>query len=291
TTFTNGGQVRRIAFVGSANRAPAAVGNATPTNGPVPLPVAFSGNESSDPDSDPLSFEWDFGDGTPPIGASETAHLYGTAGTFIARLRVDDGRGGSDTTSVRLDPGHSPPEVRITSPAPGTRFRVGQAITLSGQAVDEAGLRLPDAALRWSVRLHHDTHTHPFLDPTAGNGIVIVTPAPENLPATTTSFLEVRLTATDARGLSQTITQELRPWLVRLRFATRPRGFRLRIQGTMLRAPKDIVSWPGYPLHVDAPKQIKNGKARRFLKWSDGRKRRHIIRTPSKRRTYRAFFD
>ena len=291
TTFTNGGQVRRIAFVGSANRAPAAVGNATPTNGPVPLPVAFSGNESSDPDGDPLAFEWDFGDGTPPAGASETAHLYGTAGTFIARLRVDDGRGGSDTTSVRIDSGHSPPQIRLTSPAPGTLFRVGQAITLSGHAVDEAGLVLPDTALRWSVRLHHDTHTHPFLDPTAGNGMVIVTPAPEDLPATTTSFLEVRLTATDARGLSQTITQELRPWLVRLRFATRPMGLRLRIQGTMLRAPKDIVSWPGYQIHVDAPKQIKNGKARRFLKWSDGRKRRHIIRTPSKRRTYRAFFD
>ena len=290
TTF-HGGQVRRIAFVGSANRAPAAVGNATPTNGPVPLPVAFSGNESSDPDGHPLAFEWDFGDGTPPIGASETAHLYATAGTFIARLRVDDGRGGSDTTSVRIDPGHSPPKTRITSPVASTLFRVGQAITLSGQAVDEAGLVLPDTALRWSVRLHHDTHTHPFLDPTAGNGMVIVTPAPEDLPATTTSFLEVRLTATDARGLSQTITQELRPRLVRLRFATRPRGLKLRIQGTMLRAPKDIVSWPGYAIHVDAPKQIKNGKARRFLKWSDGRKRRHIIRTPSKRRTYRAFFD
>jgi hypothetical protein len=164
-------------------------------------------------------------------------------------------------------------------------------MTLRGHAVDEAGLRLPDPALRWSVRLHHDTHTHPFLDPTAGNGIVIVTPAPEDLPATTTSFLEVRLTATDARGLSQTITRELRPRLVRLRFATRPRGLQLRIQGTMLRAPQNIVSWPGYRIHVDAPKQIKEGKARRFLKWSDGRKRRHIIRTPPKRRTYRAFFD
>ncbi len=291
TTFTNGGQVRRIAFVGSANRAPAAVGNATPTNGPVPLPVAFSANESSDPDGDPLAFEWDFGDGTPPIGVNETAHVYGTAGTFIARLRVDDGRGGSDTTSVRIDPGHSPPEVYITSPAPGTLFRVGQAITLNGHAVDETGLRLPDTALRWSVLLHHDTHTHPFLDPTAGNGIVIVTPAPEDLPATTTSFLEVRLTATDGRGLSQTITQELRPRLVRLRFATRPGGLKLRIQGTMLRAPQNIVSWPGYPIHVDAPKQIKKGQVRRFLKWSHGHKRRHIIRTPSKRRTYRAFFD
>jgi glucose/arabinose dehydrogenase len=290
TTF-HGGQVRRIAFVGSVNRAPAAVGNATPTNGPVPLPVAFSANESSDPDGDPLAFEWDFGDGTPPIGASETGHVYGTTGIFVARLRVDDGRGGSDTTSVRIDPGHFLPEAHITSPAPGTRFRVGQAITLSGHAVDETGLRLPDPALRWTVRLHHDTHTHPFLDPTTGNGIVIVTPAPEDLPATTTSFLEVRLTATDARGLSQTITRELRPRLVRLRFATRPRALQLRIQGTMLRAPQNIVSWLAYRIHVDAPKQIRKGKVWRFLEWSDGRKRRHIIRTPSKRRTYRAFFD
>ncbi len=286
------GQVRRIAFVGaSANRAPVAVGAATPTSGQVPLAVAFSGNESSDPDGDPLAFEWDFGDGTPPVGASETAHLYATAGTFIAKLRVDDGRGGTDTTSHRIDPGHVPPEARITSPAPDTLFRVGQAITLCGHAVDEAGILLPDPALRWTVRVHHDTHTHPFLDPTAGNDIVIVSPGPEDLPATTTSFLEVRLTATDARGLSQTITQELRPQLIRLRFDTRPRGLKLRIQGAMLRAPKTIVSWPGYRIHVDAPQQIRKGKARRFLKWSDGRKRRHIITTPSKRRTYRAFFD
>ncbi|MDQ3774871.1 MAG: hypothetical protein M3461_11160 [Pseudomonadota bacterium] len=83
----------------------------------------------------------------------------------------------------------------------------------------------------------------------------------------------------------------MRPRLVRLRFDTHPRGLRLRIQGTMLRAPQNIISWPGYPIHVDTPKQIKKGKVRRFLKWSDGRKRRHIIRTPSKRRPYRAFFD
>jgi len=56
---------------------------------------------------------------------------------------------------------------------------------------------------------------------------------------------------------------------------------KLRIQGTMLRAPKNIVSWPGYRIHVDAPKQIQNGKARQFQKWSHGRKRQHIIRTYS----------
>ncbi len=288
--FPNG-QVRRIAFVGTANRNPQAVGQATPTSGPTPLQVAFSGRESTDADGDPLSFVWDFGDGTPPVSVREITHTYETSGAFTATLRVDDGHGGTDTDSIRIDPGHTPPLVRIDSPAPDLRFRVGQAITLSGHAVDEAGHALPDAELQWTVRLHHDTHTHPFLDPTPGNGISIVTPRPEDLPAATTSFLEIRLTATDARGLSHTVTQELRPRLVTLKFITEPRRLKLRIQGTTLRAPQRIVSWPRYRIQVAAPKQMVKGQAKRFRAWSNGRARRHTITTPSKARSYRAFFD
>jgi glucose/arabinose dehydrogenase len=291
TTFANGGQVRRLAFVGSANRAPTAIGNASPATGAVPLEVRFSAGQSTDPDGDPLAVEWDFGDGAAPVAAVETAHVYGTGGTFFATLRVDDGRGGSDSDSFRIDPGHTPPVITITSPSPSARFRVGQAFTLSARAIDEAGQRLPDAALSWTVRLHHDTHTHPFLAPMPGNDIAIVAPAPEGLPAVRTSFLEIWLTATDTRGLSQTVIQELRPRLVRLRFATDPKRLKLRVHGTTIRAPKTIASWPGFQIQIAAPRQAASGKTRSFRKWSDGRGRRHRITTPAKGRAYKAFFD
>ena len=56
--------------------------------------------------------------------------------------------------------------------------------------------------LTWVVILHHNTHTHPFLDATPGNDIPIVGPPPEDLAAVRTSYLEIQLTATNSRGLS-----------------------------------------------------------------------------------------
>src|SRR4029434_4789470 len=38
--YLNGGEVRRIAFTGTANRAPTAVAAANPTSGPAPLDVS-----------------------------------------------------------------------------------------------------------------------------------------------------------------------------------------------------------------------------------------------------------
>ena len=41
--YLNGGEVRRIAFTGTANRAPTAVATANKTSGPTPLAVGFDG--------------------------------------------------------------------------------------------------------------------------------------------------------------------------------------------------------------------------------------------------------
>ena len=38
-------------------------------------------------------------------------------------------------------------------------------------------------SLSWTVLLHHDAHTHPFLGPVTGNNIVFNGPAPEDLAA------------------------------------------------------------------------------------------------------------
>jgi glucose/arabinose dehydrogenase len=91
TTYNNGGQVRRISYTGSANRTPIARASANPTSGPVPLSVAFKGNTSTDADGDPLTYGWDFGDGTAHSTSVNPSHTYTTAGTYTATLRVSDG--------------------------------------------------------------------------------------------------------------------------------------------------------------------------------------------------------
>jgi PKD repeat protein len=50
----------------------------------------------SDPDGDPISFSWDFGDGATATGAA-ASHDYTTSGSYTITLVADDGHGGTVT--------------------------------------------------------------------------------------------------------------------------------------------------------------------------------------------------
>lgn len=96
--------VTSFLLLGSAGLAQAPTVNHPPTadpNGPytgyVGYPVTFDGTGSSDPDGDPLSYEWDFGDGSLPVPDTPTpSHTYSVAATYTVQLTVTDGRGGMD---------------------------------------------------------------------------------------------------------------------------------------------------------------------------------------------------
>jgi hypothetical protein len=204
---------------------------------------------------------------------------------------VDDGRGGVDTTSVRIDAGNHPPAPVISSPATSHRFYVGEPIILDASATDPEDGALPETALSWEVIRHHDTHTHPFLPPTTGTGLQVTAPAPEDIYGTTTSYLEIFLTATDSRGLSRTVSQELRPHLVDIIFDTAPPGLRLEVAGSSIVAPATVTSWDGWQVPVNAPDQVDpSGQGATFVSWSDGGARSHEVATPSAPATYTATF-
>ncbi len=109
------------------NRNPVAQGTATPTSGPAPLTVAFSAAGSSDPDGDPLTFTWAFGDGTT-AGGITTSHTYPTGGTFAASVTVSDGRGGTSVRPFTIAVG-APPAPQITLATSVT----GAQVLLDGQ--------------------------------------------------------------------------------------------------------------------------------------------------------------
>ena len=85
--------------------------NQSPTadpNGPYlsPLEICFDGTGSSDPDGDPLAYDWDFGDGNTGTGATP-CHTYAEAGIYDVCLTVNDDMVDSDqvcTSAVIYDP-------------------------------------------------------------------------------------------------------------------------------------------------------------------------------------------
>jgi hypothetical protein len=52
-----------------------------------------------DPNADPLTYTWDFGDGQSGEGATVT-HTFTTAGPFLVTVTVSDGRGGLATSAI-----------------------------------------------------------------------------------------------------------------------------------------------------------------------------------------------
>lgn len=73
----------------NANRAPV-VDTGGPYSGVPNVPIQFDGTASSDPDGDPLTFVWTFGDGKSATGPTP-AHTYTAAGVYSVGLNVSDG--------------------------------------------------------------------------------------------------------------------------------------------------------------------------------------------------------
>jgi PKD repeat protein len=272
-----GGTIRRIRYF-SQNQPPVADATANPTNGPAPLTVAFDGTASSDPDGDALTYAWDLdGDGAFDDGAAATASFtYTIPGTYTARLSVTDPSGASDTSPITISVGNTPPTVVIDSPAAGTTWKVGDVITFSGHATDPQDGALGTSALEWSLVLQHcpstchEHHVQSFTGTASGSFV-----APDHEYP---SHLELRLTATDSGGLSDTKSIRLDPQTVDLSFGSSPTGLTLAVGSTSQPAPFTRTAILGSTLSVSAPSpQASGGTTYEFVRWSDGGAQTHNI--------------
>ena len=184
-TYTNGGEIRRVSHSTSENGAPNAAVTADPTYGAtLPLKVNFDASESNDPNDDPLTYIWNFGDGaTKETTSPTTTHEYTSGGAYTATLKVRDSFGVvSAAEEVRVYPGNTPPEPAFEAPAQDFRFTVGEEVTISGSATDAEDPG--PVELSWKVLQHHNgSHAHPYNNGT-GSEITVKAPPPEELDAT-----------------------------------------------------------------------------------------------------------
>jgi glucose/arabinose dehydrogenase len=285
-----GGRILRYVYNG-VNNPPTAAIKTDVTSGPLPLTVQFDGRPSSDVEGGTLTYAWDLdGDGDFDDAATATAtKTYDTKGTVTARLRVVDGQGAADTAEVTIKPGYSPPTATITAPGSGTRWRVGDAIGFAGTATDAEDGALPGTAYDWTVIMHHcpggGCHEHQITHFTGASGTFN---APDHeFPA----WVEVRLTVTDADGLTATASRRLDPRTADITVAGSPAGLTLGLQDISGTAPLTRTSIVGSTVSVAAPQpQVLSTGLYQFSSWSDGGAAAHDIVAPAVNTTYTATF-
>ena len=280
------GELYRIAPSGG-NRTPEAAASATPDNGEAPLEVAFSSEGSADPDGDPLTYAWDFGDGGTSTEA-DPVHTYVEEGVYEATLTVSDGDK-SAVASVEVQAGNTRPEAVILTPEAGLHYDGGDVVAFSGSASDPEDGALGAAALSWTVQFHHADHVHPFYGPAEGSatGEITIPTAPHGADNT---FYRITLTATDAGGLTDTAFVDVHPNLVDVTIGTDPPGLAFTLDGRPSgQTTKRMVVGTQYVLDAASP-QYAGEERYRFDAWSTGADRQHVFTAPEADTTVTAEF-
>ena len=65
----------------------------------VALTCTFSSVGTADPNGDPITYLWNFGDGTATSTTANPSHTYLAAGTYTVTLTVTDGWGDAASTT------------------------------------------------------------------------------------------------------------------------------------------------------------------------------------------------
>jgi hypothetical protein len=154
---------------------------------------------------------------------------------------------------------------------------VGTGYRLTGSATDPEDGALPASSLSWTVVKVHDTHTHPFLGPIAGNDVAFTAPAPEDLTAATNSYLRI------------TLTRNFQPRKVAVTLATSPAGRTVTANGQPLTGVSTVTAWAGYGISLGVPAQTDaDGTLWGYSGWSDGGAQNHTFTTPASATTVTA---
>lgn len=298
------GAIHRIAY---APGAPTARLEADHPWGSVeggPLKVTLDASASSDPNKDPLTFDWDLdGNGTFETPGGETKKLEFTEkeleeeekeGEDLNRtvaVRVSDGKL-SSVARVTLYPGDEPPEPTIEAPKPTDTWGVGQKITLISSAIEFGGEHVSGLGRYWSVRLAHcptgpeNCHKHP-LQVFAGLPEASFLAPEHDYP----SYIEITLRVTDERGLAASKTLSIYPRTVALEMESDPSGIPLTAGLSVGPAPFSLTAIEGSHVAVSAPQTAQlGGKTYTWQGWSDGGARAHTV-LADKSGTYRATYS
>ncbi len=271
----------------TGNQIPVAVASADVTQGQDPLTVNFSSNGTYDPDNDPLTYSWNFGDGTSSTQANPSK-TYPNKGTYIVQLTVSDPTHQAQATPITIQVG-TPPTVHVDSPTDGAIYHAGDTINFSGSGTDAQGNALPDSAFTTEIVFHHQTHTHPFYGPfQQRTGSTVIPTFGESSPDT---WYEIKITGTDSNNLSTTAHANIYPQKIWATYNTSTPGLQILLDGQPTDTPLTVQQVVGFRRQLSVvPVQQQNGNYYQFTDWSDTGSINHTVTTPANDFTLTANF-
>jgi glucose/arabinose dehydrogenase len=273
------GSIHRVEYF-SNNQPPIAKLTADPEWGTdASLEAHLDASESSDPDGDPLAYEWDLdGDGEfdSPSSESTKTETYEGPASHEVSVRVVDPHGGSSVDRVTVYPGETPPQPQILTPSEDFAWGVGDEIEFEGEASDAHDGELPATSLDWSARLLHCPDAcHPHSLPASPAVAAGSLRAPDHDYPT---WIELTLTAKDSRGLSGSVTVKIKPRTVDLAIDSEPSGLNLGAGLTAAATPFVLRAIEDSNVTLVAPQsQGLEGLMYTWLGWSDGGERVHQV--------------
>lgn len=119
----------RVEYNGG-NRAPKAHITVNKTTGPLPFTIKASAGETVDPDKDPLTYVWHFGDNPPKeTKTPEADFTFNTAGENEIYVEVKDDKGAvTKSASIPVYAGNETPELKIVIEPQATFYFPGKPI-------------------------------------------------------------------------------------------------------------------------------------------------------------------
>jgi glucose/arabinose dehydrogenase len=277
--------------------APTAAAAATPNAGTGPLATQFSSAGSSDQYGLPLTYSWDFGDGSAPSTLANPSHTYSGNGTYNATLTVSNG---SQTARAQTQVvvGHTPPSASIVAQS---SYNAGDTVAFGGTATDAVDGTLPAYDYTWKADYftngvlqpsYFASVPYPFYGPVTGvtTGSFQIPTDPSQTPS---SFYRITLTVTDSLGIKTVVTKDLHPNLTSWSAGANVSGAGYAVDGAWQSGPDnttDVVGvrhvLTGMPLA-----QTIGGSRYRFAGWADGSALDDTITAGSGPGSYSATYD
>lgn len=281
-------KLSRVTYTPS-NQFPLAIATSDKTEGAEPLSVNFSSTGSLDPEGKPITYDWNFGDGSHSTQANPNK-LYNNKGAYIVLLTVSDGVNSSQAKPIIVQAG-ARPDITITSPSDGSNYKAGDTIAYSASGTDGTGTTLPDSGFSTEIIFHHETHIHPFKGPIPASrtGTFTTTFAGEPAPNT---WYEIKITGKDTNGLFTSKSVFIYPIKVNITYDTSPTGLQLLLDSSPANTPNSTQQVVGYQRLLTAPPvQETGGKVYSFKSWSDTGLISHQITIPNTNTNFVATYE